>query len=111
MPAPALACSAWRDLSPSDQQTLRVFYTQVLEWDLEEVDLPEYIDYALDAGRPSDAAPPDPLICVSVACLDSSLRRCVEHGGEVLQEPAEFAEGRCGVIRDPIGVVSAVFSS
>lgn len=50
------------------------------------------------------------LIYITVADLEASTRRCAELGGEVLAGPREMGgQGRVAVIRDPAGVVAALF--
>src|SRR5688572_16726824 len=121
---PEAGTIAWADLTVDDAATIRDFYSKVVDWPFESVDMGGYSDFCMlsstdgqpKAGichaRGSNAnLPAQWLIYITVADLEKSVSACVEHGGKVLSGPRSAGEGRFAVIEDPAGAVAALFES
>lgn len=113
----------WRDLTVGNAGELRDFYTEVVGWKAEPVDMGEYSDFnmtAPESGNPMAGVchargtnadlPQQWLMYVVVDDLDRSVRRCTELGGEVLVGPKGMGKARYCVIRDPAGAVLALYT-
>jgi len=112
----------WVDITVGDATGLRDFYSHVVGWKPEDVDMGGYRDYNMTmplsgipaAGichaRGSNAALPSQwLVYIVVENVDNSANECVQRGGELLVEPRSLAGGRFCVIRDPAGAVAALY--
>jgi predicted enzyme related to lactoylglutathione lyase len=121
---PEVGTISWADLTVEDAVTIRDFYSKVVDWPFEPVEMGKYSDFCMlstadrqpKAGichaRGSNAnLPAQWLIYITVADLEKSVRACVEHGGKVLSAPRSAGQGRFVVIQDPAGAVAALFES
>ena len=112
----------WIDLTVPEAQQMRDFYSAVVGWEAEEVDMGEYADFTMKspdgAGRAgvchsrggNDGIPQAWMIYINVDDLDQSLEACRARGGEVLGEIRSMgAAGRYAFIRDPGGAACALF--
>ncbi len=112
----------WHDLTVPDAVAIRDFYSAVVGWQFEGVDMEGYQDFAMAApsgggpvagichARGSNASiPPQWLMYIHVADLEASLAECGQRGGAVLAGPTDLGGGRFAVIRDPAGAVAALF--
>ena len=110
---------AWADLTVPDADSLRAFYSAVIGWEPEPVDMGGYSDYNMtdpvsgeaQAGvchrRGENAAmPPQWILYFTVEDLDASIAKVIELGGEVIDGP----RGGFCIIRDPAGAVCAVYA-
>jgi uncharacterized protein len=127
MPEPApppIGSIGWVDLTVPDADSLRGFYSEVVGWTVEPLSMGDYSDYVMKSAEtgagvagichrrgPNRAIPPVWLMYIVVAELDASLERCRALGGVVLVPPKEGGGARYAVIRDPAGVVSALYQS
>jgi predicted enzyme related to lactoylglutathione lyase len=113
---------AWVDLTIPDASALTDFYKHVVGWEPASVPMGDYQDYAMNlpgtqtpaAGichaRGSNAAiPPQWLIYITVANLESSIMQCKAHGGSIIVSPRGSGKGRYCVIKDPAGAVCALY--
>ena len=112
----------WTDLTVSNAEELRDFYSKVVGWEPAPVDMGEYSDFGMNAPNtgtpvsgvchargPNENLPPQWLIYVTVKSLDQSIARCNELGGEIIAGPKSMgSHGRYCVIRDPAGAVMAL---
>lgn len=119
---PETGSIAWVDLTVPNADEVRDFYAAVVGWEVEEVPMGDYSDYAMrppGGGAPVSGVchaqgvnanlPPQWLVYLTVADLDASIARCVERGGKVRVEPFSMgAWGRTAVIEDPAGAVAAL---
>jgi len=114
---------AWRDLTVPDAASIRDFYSSVVGWRAEPVDMGGYSDFNMlpaagsepVAGICYDRAgnanlPAKWLIYITVEDLEQSLRRCVELGGKVIDGPRKAGQQRYCVIQDPAGAVAALIA-
>lgn len=116
---------AWCDLTISDADAIRDFYTDVVGWTPSPVDMGEYNDYAMvpsgdDAPvagichqrGPNEGLPTQWLIYITVSDLDESIARCKKRGGSVVLGPKSMGgDSRYCVIRDPAGAVAALYEA
>ena len=114
---------SWTDLTVDNAEEVRDFYSRVVGWKSDAVEMDGYSDFSMNApqsgtcvagichARGSNARlPAQWLVYINVADLDESIVRCAELGGEVLVGPKEMgSQGRYCVIRDPGGAVAALF--
>jgi len=112
----------WIDLTVEDAATVRDFYSAVVGWTTDEVDMGGYADFSMNTpgsgttitgvcharGVNADM-PPAWMPYFTVADLDASIERCRELGGEVVVAPRTLGEGRFCVVKDPAGAVAALY--
>lgn len=111
----------WTDLSTSDPEAARGFYTGLFGWETEDLpataDMGTYTLLRVDgklvaALYKSPQGPPAWLSYVSVQDADASADRARELGGLVHVEPRDIpGSGRMAVIGDPTGAVFAVWQA
>jgi hypothetical protein len=112
----------WRDLTVSDADRVREFYSAVVGWVAEAVEMGGYADYnMLPPGNSDPVAgicfrrgvnadlPSQWLMYITVEDLDRSMARCLERGGRIIAGPRGMGEARYCVIQDPAGAVCALF--
>ena len=120
-PKPAVGTIGWLDLTVPDAEVLKDFYQAVAGWAPQPLSMGDYSDYVMTTATGAGVAgvchargqneniPPVWLIYIVVEDLDAALDRCAAAGGFVLQHPRSAGEGRYAIIRDPAGVVSALY--
>lgn len=119
---PAVGTVAWRDLTVPDAGPIRDFYSRVVGWTAEPVDMGGYADFNMKmpgaaqpaAGichaRGSNAAlPAQWLMYIVVEDLKHSLAEVAALGGSVVSAPRSAGGGEFCVIRDPAGAVCALY--
>jgi predicted enzyme related to lactoylglutathione lyase len=123
MPKPPVGSIAWVDLTVPNAGPLQKFYSAVVGWEAEEVDMGGYSDFNL---KPAGADEPEAGICnakgenaglpgqwliyIIVADLERSLAEVKTRGGKILKQPIHAdAAGRYAVIQDPAGAVCALY--
>jgi uncharacterized protein len=111
----------WRDLTVQDADSLRDFYTEVAGWTAQPVNMGDYDDYTmLDSAGHAVAGvchargenadlPPQWLMYVTVADLDSSISACMRLGGRLVAGPRSLQGDRYCVVEDPAGAVVALY--
>lgn len=124
MTDPQVSPFLWHDLTvpPEQHHQVRDFYTRVLGWQPEAVDMETHEDYSMIpaggdqavagvcAARGMNAGlPPQWLIYVRVDDLDAALAAVVENGGAVVSGPHEMGASRYACMRDPAGAHMALF--
>ena len=111
----------WHDLTVPDAEKVRAFYSAVVGWRSDPVDMGGYSDYMMVGtneepgggicwarGENADL-PPQWLLYVMIENLDASLDKCRALGGTVLAGPRALGKGqRFAVVRDPAGAVMAI---
>jgi predicted enzyme related to lactoylglutathione lyase len=119
---PTLGRITWVDLTVTQADAVRDFYTAVVGWTPADVDMGEYVDFNMLGTDGTPAAgichardsntglPPTWLIYITVDDLDARLETCRTLGGDVLAEPRSLgAMGRFAVVRDPAGAAAALY--
>ena len=117
--SPRAGSIVWTDLTVSNAQEVRNFYSQVVGWQATPLDKGGYTDFCMgpaDApvagvchARGSNASlPAQWLIYITVDDLDYSIGECARLGGRVIDGPRPMPGGRFCVIQDPAGAVCAL---
>lgn len=114
----------WIDLTVADADSTRDFYSAVVGWQTEPLDMGGYSDYVMKApdgdgvagvchARGSNANQPAVwMVYFMVADLDASLAEVTARGGEIIRPPAgEGSSGRFAVVRDPAGACCGLFQA
>ena len=113
----------WIDLTVSDAVRIRDFYTAVVGWQSDAVEMSDYQDYCMmpKDGEPAAgicharganaAIPPGWMIYITVENLDDSIERCEHLGGQVLGDIRTMGKDRYCVIQDPSGATCALYQS
>ena len=109
------------DLTVDDAPSIRDFYTSVVGWEIEDMDMGDYQDYVLTSpttgawvggvchARGDNAdLPPQWLMYVQVDDLEASLQRCLDGGGIVITGIRGEPGSQYAVIQDPAGAVLAL---
>lgn len=110
---------SWADLSTSDPDGAKAFYTGLFGWDIEDNPIPEGGVYTmLSKGGKHAAAlygaregqPPAWNSFVTVESADAAAAAAKQHGGAVEAEPFEVMDvGRMAVVQDPTGAYFSVW--
>jgi predicted enzyme related to lactoylglutathione lyase len=106
---------SWTDLSTTDPEGAKRFYTGLFGWDFDDRPIPEGGVYTmlLRDGREvaalfqgQEGMPTVWSSYVTVESADSAAARATELGGSVMAEPFDVMEaGRMAVVQDPTGAV------
>lgn len=121
---PEIGSIVWTDLTVPDAEAVRDFYSAVVGWKPDAVDMGEYSDFnmcAPETGTPAvgvcharggnSGLPAQWLIYITVDDVNRSVTACLEGGGKVLMEPKSMgAHGTYCVIEDPAGAVAALIA-
>jgi len=113
----------WADLTVKNAEQVKQFYTEVVGWKSESVDMGGYTDFNMNTADESNTVagichskgvnaelPPQWLIYITVENVESSANRCEELGGKILSGPKGMGGyGKFCVIQDPAGAVAALF--
>lgn len=113
----------WMDLTVENAEELRDFYSSVVGWESDDVDMDGYNDFCM-IGSDSDQAiagichargtnanlPPQWIIYITVSNLDYSIATCKKLGGQVISGPSDLtSNSRYCIIKDPAGAVAALY--
>jgi len=113
----------WTDLTVDDAETIRKFYSEVVGWKADPVDMGGYNDFNM-APPASDGAvagichakggnsglPTQWIMYVTVEDIERSAGRCEQLGGKILSGPTGSpGKDRTCVIQDPAGAVMALY--
>ncbi|MBI3123531.1 MAG: VOC family protein [Ignavibacteriales bacterium] len=113
----------WRDLTVSNADEVRDFYSKVVGWKFEFVSMGEYSDYNMLSPESKIPAagichaqgvnadlPAQWLIYINVANIEESISFCRKLGGKLISGPKNYGGmGKYCVIQDPAGAVCALF--
>jgi predicted enzyme related to lactoylglutathione lyase len=110
---------SWADLTTTDTDAAKAFYTGLFGWDHEDTPIPGGGVYTMlskggkAVGALSEAQPGMPATWntyVTVASADESAARAGELGGTVLMEPFDVMDvGRMAVVQDPSGAFFSIW--
>ena len=122
MSKPKVGTIGWMDLTVDDAESVRDFYSSVVGWMADPVDMGDYSDFnMLDPdGKPvagvchqrgsNQGTPRQWIIYATVADLDASMEACEAGGGEVVHGPHSIGpDARYCVIRDPAGAAMGLY--
>lgn len=117
-------CISWLSLTVPDALMIQEFYQHVVGWNGQSIEVDPSQEHvakfemqidsetvAAEILQPhsSEAGIPSAwLIHLPVADLPESIRRIGESDGKVIKE---FADGKCAIVRDPVGVFFALRAS
>ena len=111
----------WRDLTVENADEVRDFYAAVTGWSVHETDMGGYADYTMmgEDGEPAGGVchargsnadmPPQWLMYVVVANLETSLSETTKRGGEIVVPARGLMGGKMAVVKDPAGAVIALW--
>ncbi len=111
---------SWTDLSTTDTEGAKAFYTGLFGWDTEDNPIPEGGVYTmlLSGGRyvgalsavQQEGQPPAWNSYVTVTSADDAARAAADNGGTIAMEPFDVMEaGRMALVQDPTGAFFAVW--
>ncbi len=112
----------WIELTVDHADDLRDFYTDVMGWASEPVDVDDYQDYMMiengefkagicHARGTNSGLPPVWIAYFEVESLEKSLKVCIKKGGKMITSVTSIDEHRhYAVIEDPSGAVCAIWS-
>ncbi len=120
---PGIGAVSWMDLTVENAEELRDFYSSVVGWETDEVDMDGYKDFCMiePGGELATAGicharggnanlPAQWIIYITVANLDHSIASCKKLGGQVISGPSDLsADSRYCIIKDPAGAVAALY--
>jgi len=120
---PEIGSIGWHDLTVPEAAMVRDFYSKVVGWKHEAVDMGGYSDFNMmmpatatpaagicHARGVNQGLPPCWLIYITVEDINTSTNRCTEFGGKVIVGPKGLGDqGRYCVIQDPAGAFVALF--
>ena len=111
----------WVDLTVPDAEGLRDFYSQLVGWQPQPVDMGGYNDFNMmlpDGSAPAAGIcyargenanlPAQWLIYITVENLAKAIEDCIALGGALLTEPKMQPDHRFCVVQDPAGAVVAL---
>lgn len=122
---PAAGTFCWNELMTRDVGAAKTFYTRLLGWTTEEMDMGEMGTYIVFkkgdrevAGMmamPPDCGeeiPPHWMSYIAVDDVDAGAAKVEQLGGKVCVPPTDIPEvGRFSVITDPTGATISLFKS
>ena len=121
---PVIGQIEWLDLTVNDASRVKNFYSSVVGWKSDDVDMGSYSDYSIHTpeGRdtvagichargPNANLPSQWLVYVRVASVQESADTLKRLGGEVLDGPRRMGGSNFCVIKDPEGAVMALLSN
>lgn len=113
----------WWDLSIPDATPIRDFYTAVVGWNAEPVEMGGYADFAMKIADTDQVAagichargenaglPPVWLPYIAVPDMAAALATCRALGGQVIHGPRGIGAQTIAVIQDPSGAWAALIS-
>ncbi|MFN7132983.1 MAG: VOC family protein [Myxococcales bacterium] len=110
------------ELHTQDPQAAKKFYAQLLDWKLNDMDIPGFGSYTLlDVGggtgggimkAMSPQIPPHWLAYIDVKDLDASVQKAQKLGAKVLQPKTDIPGfGVFAVIQDPTGAAVGLYQA
>lgn len=121
---PLIGQIEWLDLTVNDASRVKNFYSSVVGWKSDDVDMGSYSDYSIltpegrdtvagicHARGPNANLPSQWLVYVRVASVQESADTCKRLGGEVLDGPRRMGGSNFCVIKDPEGAVMGLLSN
>ena len=117
MSNPNVGRFVWYELSTSDPEGAKAFYSNVVGWSTQPFPGSDYTMWvgaqgALGGVSKNEAAPPGWIGSVEVADVDATVVKAKEKGGSVRVPPTDIPNvGRFAVISDPQGAAISIFAS
>lgn len=115
--------ATWYDLTVPNADQVRDFYTAVIGWRVNPVEMGGYQDYSMQTpGSGKDVAgvchargsnadmPAQWMLYFKVVDIDAAVAAVTDKGGKLLTDMKRFGgESKYAVIQDPAGAVCAIF--
>jgi len=115
----------WTDLTVNDAEDIRKFYSEVVGWKADPVDMGGYNDFTMTSLASGEAVagvchakggntglPTQWIMYVTVEDIEASASRCKTLGGKILNGPTGSpGKDRTCLIQDPAGAVMALYQS
>ncbi|MCY3999375.1 MAG: VOC family protein [Bacteroidetes bacterium] len=113
----------WMDLTVEDAEEVRDFYSEVIGWKTQPLDMGSYDDFVMvnddqepiagvchARGENADL-PPVWIAYVQVESVDKSIKTCIEKGGQVIKPATPYSSNKkYAIIQDPAGATCAIWS-
>lgn len=120
---PEVGTIGWTDLTISNAEEIRDFYSKVVGWKPQPLSMGQYDDYVMNTPETETSIagichargvnaelPAQWLIYITVENIDESIASCKKLGGKILVESKNYGGmGMYCVIQDPAGAVCALF--
>ncbi len=111
----------WHELITKDADTAKAFYTEVVGWKVEGMDMGDFVYPMLKVGEapvggiappPAEGIPPHWVSYLSVADVDAAAKEVVANGGVALMDAIDIPTvGRMQPVKDPSGAAFFLFRS
>lgn len=114
----------WTDLTVSNAEQIRDFYSSVVGWSYNNHPMGEYNDYEMKTSATEEVVtgichaqgtnanmPPVWIIYVTVQSIAHSLEQCLKNGGRVVDGPRTMGKAQFAVIQDPAGAMLGLIES
>lgn len=111
----------WHEIITKDAEQAKAFYTELLGWKVEEIDMGEFVYPMLKAGEapvcgvappPMEGVPTHWVSYLSVEDVDAAAKKVVANGGEALMDAMDIPTvGRMQPVKDPSGGAFFLFKS
>ena len=121
--APNVGTIGWLDLTVDNAESVRDFYSTVVGWTADPVDMGEYNDFAMAppggeaiAGvchkrGTNEDIPSAWMVYFVVADVDASIEHVKKLGGSVIAGPKSEGNARYAIIKDPAGAVCSLYQA
>ena len=114
---------SWVDLTVSNAQEVRDFYSDVIDLEAEPLSMGDYDDYVMKSPHNEElqvgvchargvnaGLPPQWLVYFNVEDIEASVEACTKRGGKVIAPVREMDDFSMCVIQDPAGAVAALIA-
>lgn len=110
----------WNELCTPDREGSIEFYTKLMGWTTEDMDLPNGMVYTMfkqgetmigGCVQPEEQAPPMWMSYILVEDLDASTAKAKELGATIVVERVDLPMGSFVVFADPLGAVMSFWES
>lgn len=113
----------WHDLTVPNADEVRDFYTSVIGWKVNPVDMGGYQDYSMQtpgtgkdvagvchARGPNADMPAQWMLYFKVVDIEAAVNAVTANGGKLITDMKGFGgESKYAVIQDPAGAVCAIY--
>lgn len=111
----------WVDLTVPEAEKIRDFYSEVVGWSWESVSVGEYEDYNIKTPAGELVAgvchrqgvnanlPAAWINYVIVSSVSGSMKKCIDHGGRIVDGPRIQGEDIFVIIQDPAGAYIGLY--
>ena len=122
MDKPKPGTIVWHDLTVDNAVEVRDFYTNVIGWKPEEVNMGDYSDYSMLSSDgqcvsgvcyrrgPNANIPPQWLVYVAVDDVQKCADAAIASGGKIVEGPRKMGGQDFCIVQDPTGAVIALIS-